>query len=1365
MSEWTELPITDGTSQNARFPAALQEGYINVDEMSFEELLTMSTEFAAALRFYNLNNKPDGSWADLFATNDAVVMAKILSLDLRGLESKFLLHFRLNQENLPEDIYQLAKEVDAWFKRLNAAVPESASALSWKILEVIEQRLVVDLHSLGEFLHQQGRAGQEGIAFDFSSFDPIWGIKTERGQSQFPKSRLPELTNTTQEKGFLRSAFYSFTHAISYLQTITPAYLQNNLRSQSHNPAVGLFMAFLKLFRKAQEKLNAFPQRHLNFYYDDCLKVTPQRSVPDSAYLVFEPGAGAQDVFVHKGTEFSAGKDSDGKELVYVADNDLVVTDAKVQSLWTLYFERDKLISPERELRGVTRAQITVLPTTAQALGDKELQGWPLFGAGKNDPGQGIAEDADIGVAVASPVLLLREGLRTIDVVVYFVDSGDEDEVVTRVLKSFWDTPTSVKSDMPDKVFTQIFQRYVLTHQEWFPEKDTLDVVGTAKSMVAQSTSDFKRNLLEEGRQDLCYNAFLIALLHQAESEEAFFGPFGKLMSRYLLTEGDWLTQTDRDSILEKAQNTVSDATSLEMICNLLKQDREALFYTLLRRVFTIDLTAESGWHEVRDYRIGPALEGNGVHQQGLRFGLTLEPDIEPIVPYATETHGGTWEAGQPLIRFLINSQANFFSYSLFRHLNLRDIVLATEVHGIKTLLAYNNHGQLDPSKPFNPFGPLPTRNSYFVVGNYEMAKKNITALTLNAEWGELPSENGGFEEYYRAYETTFLNESFEADVSVFQDGQWQPEQKEKRKKLALFDTEKTGARVSEKKMLKVDTLNHFKPINQMITEDEFGFDLRARNGFFKFTLTGPDTAFGHKDYPVLLTKVLSENAKRKKPKPIPNPPYTPLFNQMTLDYKAKHIIQIGPKTSFDHDQFSEKVFHVHPFGVELVFPNSKVMMPTLVPQYQHDGNLFIGISAQQLRGILTLFFHMQEDSTQEILFERPEIAWFYLTSNSWRQLDASRVISNTTDGFLSSGIVTLNIPDDINQMNTILPKNVFWLRVSAPRNLKSFCSVYSVQTQALKVTWDNRNNAPSHLRKNIPAGTIRQPVASIPGVGKVTQLAESFGGKLEESSVRLKTRISGRLRHKHRASMAWDYEQLILERFPEVFKVKCFSNMTSAESGIHPGHVLIVVVPFYSEREHGKQFSPMLDAENLSQIRDFVQELTSPFVTIEVRNPIYEQIQVKCAVKFLEDMNSGLSINKLNEAIVNFISPWQEGGYQARFGWRMKQEDIESVIREQNYVEYVTKFSMLHITEDDNGDFSLGDTARLEENHEGDESPQQPSLSAEDISPREIRPTYPWSLAIPMREHCIETIKTIEALKAEPTGIDDLEVGATFII
>ena len=47
----------------------------------------------------------------------------------------------------------------------------------------------------------------------------------------------------------------------------------------------------------------------------------------------------------------------------------------------------------------------------------------------------------------------------------------------------------------------------------------------------------------------------------------------------------------------------------------------------------------------------------------------------------------------------------------------------------------------------------------------------------------------------------------------------------------------------------------------------------------------------------------------------------------------------------------------------------------------------------------------------------------------------------------------------------------------------------------------------------------------------------------------------------------------------------------------------------------------------------------------------------------------------------------------------------------------------------------------------------------------QEIQPEFPWSLAIPMSNHWIETLDERTAVTAQPTGIAELEVVSNFII
>jgi hypothetical protein len=249
-----------------------------------------------------------------------------------------------------------------------------------------------------------------------------------------------------------------------------------------------------------------------------------------------------------------------------------------------------------------------------------------------------------------------------------------------------------------------------------------------------------------------------------------------------------------------------------------------------------------------------------------------------------------------------------------------------------------------------------------------------------------------------------------------------------------------------------------------------------------------------------------------------------------------------------------------------------------------------------------------------------------------------------------------------------------------------------------------------------------------------------------------MRTRVSERLKHKNRALTASDYEMLILEKFPEIYRVKCFSNMVAdpdPEKRIRPGHILIVAVPYLSPEGHLNQM-PMLSGHLINEVKEFVMKLAPQFATIKVKNPVYEQIQVRCTIKLNKGLRGGHYTNLLNQAISDFLSPWKTPGYTAHFGWCVRQHDLESYIQDQEYVDDVTNFSMLRVAPDSDNNFDLLDTAPTSKDPERN---------------RSIAPKYPWSIAIPIKRHAIDTTDDFKPRTPTMAGVDELEIGATFIV
>lgn len=1218
-----------GTAQRDRFPEALRDDYFKVDERSFEDLIARTAEFAKTIAYYDDDGLRDGSWRELFASDEIVVMAQIAATDSARMESEFL---PLLDDAAASIGYLIgfALRIDGWYRRLLSLQDEPARMIRRQIEVVVDRKLKAALADIASALQRSGReeVTPARIAPLFAGFHPIWGFSGGSARS------VPEAAKT------LRTAFYSLVGAISILKPIAAEAMQASLSNGRHNPAVALFVAFARLFGQATAKLNRFTARHRDFYYDSMLRMGPKPQSVDSTFLVLTAEAGRKPFIIPAGTDFTAGKVAGG-ELIYRSASDLLLSDAEVRSLRTLNRRRDPQISPENQLNFIDALRSAELPCNAGTVS------WPLFGAATRDT-PAPAEDVSAGFAIASPLLRLREGERTIDVTVSF------------------GLPDLTAGDMS---FGEQFRRMVLS----------------------------------------------------GAGEETAFA--------------------------EAARAKFDNPN------DLLRQDAKTIFDLVMRSVFDIAVTVKSRWYDIADYRVSSPDHGRADLFQ-LCFTLRLGPEVPALAAYDAKSHGGGFDTSLPLLRFCLNPQGMVYGYSLFEGLTVESIDIKTSVADATALLLWNQNGQLDASKPFAPFGPLPTTNSYLVIGHYDAAGMPLTAFSLSLEWGDLPSDPNGFSSYYKGYETSYSNGIFLGGRAVLRDGSWRVDGSS-----PLFPGPE-GQRPAPVTEIEVDVLKSFKRIDASLPEAQFRYDQKARNGFFRLSLTEPDWAFGHRDYPGLLTAVLAENARpsllgRRRPQPLPNPPYTPMINRISVSYSAATSLRAG--ASQGKGPFAEQLYHLHPFGVAKVATDRPWVM---LPAYEFDGNLFIGFSASQAGGPLSLLFLMREESVTSIAAPEPS-SWFYLASDQWRPLGKDRLLSDGTSGFLTSGVVTVDLPEDIDRANSVMPNDLYWLRISAQANFSSFCSCYGVQTQAVQVVRLPTPQAPAVMAAPLPVGAVKGPVATIPGLRAVAQPMPSTGGLVEETPQQKIARTAERLRHKARAVTPWDYERLVLDAFPEVFLAKCFPALSSSALAgdgrikPQPGKVLVVVVPYRTQTLSAMPLDPLLDAITLRRIQDYLRRIASGQAQIEVRNPSYERLLIRCEVRLTESAQHqrGTLINQLNQAIVDYISPWSETGPAPRFGWSFLNDEVKAFVQSLPYVAEVTDFSILRISRDEAGKYRLDDTARPDA--------LDPSVDGARLSPR-----FPWGLAIPCETHLLAIAERRDDTDAPtPTGIGLLDVGNSFII
>lgn len=95
--------------------------------------------------------------------------------------------------------------------------------------------------------------------------------------------------------------------------------------------------------------------------------------------------------------------------------------------------------------------------------------------------------------------------------------------------------------------------------------------------------------------------------------------------------------------------------------------------------------------------------------------------------------------------------------------------------------------------------------------------------------------------------------------------------------------------------------------------------------------------------------------------------------------------------------------------------------------------------------------------------------------------------------------------------------------------------------------------------RGNRPAGTVTQPVGSLPRISQVENLTPMSGGTDRLSPEKVDAIGSKALRHRERAAGVRDFEEIVYQDFPQARHVKCFSGR-DASGAYAPGHVSVVV-------------------------------------------------------------------------------------------------------------------------------------------------------------------------------------------------------------
>lgn len=440
-------------------------------------------------------------------------------------------------------------------------------------------------------------------------------------------------------------------------------------------------------------------------------------------------------------------------------------------------------------------------------------------------------------------------------------------------------------------------------------------------------------------------------------------------------------------------------------------------------------------------------------------------------------------------------------------------------------------------------------------------------------------------------------------------------------------------------------------------------FSEQSTKGFLQMTLSDPTYGFGVDLYPKVVAAIALFNAEiiAEKIKDTSdtqtlispaNIPFVPMVKLFSGTYTASVTYDF----SNNNEAYPLQCFYNTPFKNYKVYDNTSVETPIitenttlgnspdrtslgtiiplkalpLVPKFSSKGQLFLELQDLIIPASVSFYIELTRTYTENVLSSK-EISYSYLSNTGWKTLPS---IADDTNKFTCSGIITIDIPEDIATQHDTIAGNNYWIAIGTTHNLDSFPETSFLKSNGCTLQRIVASNDFSTEVPQIKANTITGPKTAIPEIASVEQPFPSFGGKAAETKIQTNSRVSNRLKTKDRLVAKQDYFNTIRIEFPQVYYSKTsYDNLTNQTQ--------IFVAKRVSDVNDTNAFIPLLSECNELEIQNYIAQRTSAFSKIVVENfkLNYVKITADILLNSYEDVTS--VSQEINNGINLFLAPW----------------------------------------------------------------------------------------------------------------------------
>ncbi len=354
-----------------------------------------------------------------------------------------------------------------------------------------------------------------------------------------------------------------------------------------------------------------------------------------------------------------------------------------------------------------------------------------------------------------------------------------------------------------------------------------------------------------------------------------------------------------------------------------------------------------------------------------------------------------------------------------------------------------------------------------------------------------------------------------------------------------------------------------------------------------------------------------------------------------------------------------------------------------LFPIYENiigNDSLYLKIENAIPDDVLSLYFLIHPNAFFNTGNEEC-LKWHYWTGKEWKAFLHSDIIKDTTHSLQHSGLLYLQLNRSMFDASADKSIRLRAQIQNTENGALNFSALEEIQTQVVELDYSPLSEGKAPIGTALPAGTITKSINAIAGIKKIKQSYEGEKGTEDESESLFRCRVSEKLRHKGRAWSAWDYERLLLEKFPDIAAVKCLHCYKEEEDGtasLESGRVTLLVLP-HTQLSAGNNYMPMVNNAVLSQAKEYLKNnCCSPFVEVNVVSPIYEEVTVSCEVTLRCGYTDTIFYQTLlNEELIRYFAPWTDGNSHLDFSRDINQSDVMEFIDGLFFVEYVERLNI----------------------------------------------------------------------------------------